>query len=249
MAAMEETNLHDVEDYDSEITHDQLPTVEEAKTAMGGTSSMKTFNTKRFNNAGMALVLVIIFFILLKGYKGSEDQKVKDLDLVEVLDISASLNSIALGGPSDFEDPNSYQALAKNSLVTDDMVKDYTFEGLQQRYAMYCLHHATGGLDGSWIEERGWKRKGMPECMWHGVTCAPGTKDVTRIALRENGLQGEIPPEIALIPNLEVFNVNSNDNLVGSIPDSLCAVDGLDIKVDCNVVQCDCCSNASCIES
>ena len=240
MAAMEETNLHDVEDYDSEITHDQLPTVEEAKSAMGGTSSMKTFNTKKLKNVGMAaasLVLVYIAFMLLKGIK------------VKGLDISASLNSIALGGPSDFEDPNSYQALAKNSLVTDDMVKDYTFEGLQQRYAMYCLHHATGGLDGSWIEERGWKRKGMPECMWHGVTCAPGTKDVTRIALRENGLQGEIPPEIALIPNLEVFNVNSNDNLVGSIPDSLCAVDGLDIKVDCNVVQCDCCSNASCIES
>lgn len=236
MAAMEETNLHEVEDYDSEITHDQLPSVEEARTAMGGTAPVKSFNNKLWNRVAMAtcgLVLVIIAFSFARGM---------DEEVVQ-LDISASLNSIALGGFSDFEDADSYQALAKESLITDDMVKDYTFPELQQRYAMYCLHHATGGLDGTWIEERGWKRKGMPECMWSGVTCRAGTNEVTRIELRNNGLQGEIPAEISLIPNLTVFNVNANQDLVGSIPDSLCEVEGLDVKVDCSVVQCDCCSN------
>jgi hypothetical protein len=121
--------------------------------------------------------------------------------------------------------------------------QDYSYDQLRQRYAMYCLYHATGALE--WTNTTGWKRKGVPECRWFGVTC-DSNGFVDRLNLRNNGLLGQIPPEVGLIPKLTVFNINGNPGVKGSIPDSVCHLARmereLDIKVDCLAVDCSCCS-------
>lgn len=244
-------NLHeDVEDYSSDITggeHDQLPSVEEARMAAGvalgkGNASRLGSPSKRILYIGAAVVAVTLLIITIAVPVSRKNNPPKG-DKQIGNNVEKAIHRISLNGKSDFDDDSTYKSLAKRWLVEDDLVKDYTYDELQQRYAMYCLHHATGN-SGSWTDATGWKRKGVPECDWFGVTCDPTTGMVTRINLRDNGLVGQIPPEVALIPDLTVFNVNDNQNMTGGVPFDLCQRSAtLNIKVNCDTVTCDCCVN------
>lgn len=81
------------------------------------------------------------------------------------------------------------------------------------------------------------------ECTWFGVKCDDDGM-VTRIELRNNGLQGTfIPPELQYVTKLKVLNLRAND-LAGAVPSSVCnlqAANAGDFKVDCSAVTCDCC--------
>ena len=155
------------------------------------------------------------------------------------------------------DDRSLYQSRAYYRVVNDKSIDNgvYHYDRLQQRYALYCLYFSTNNptfnntstslSTSTWIEEKGWKRMGMDECDWYGVMCDTNGY-VTRIGLRDNGLTGEFPPEIALIPpKLQVLNLNSNQDMSGSVPKDVCdrVEQSLDIKVDCSSVECDCCSN------
>jgi hypothetical protein len=236
-------NLHEVEDYSSDIPHDQLPSVEEARMAAGvalGKASRIPSKKIWYIGAGLVAATLLIVAIAVPVSNNSSPKGDKQIGN----SVEKAVHKISLNGKADFEDEAAYQSFAKRWLLEDDLVEDYTYDELQQRYAMYCLHHATNP-DG-WVDATGWKRKGVPECDWFGVTCNPDTGMVTRINLRNNGLEGQIPPEVSLIPDLLVFNVNANSNLTGSVPMHICDLRSeraLDIKVDCDSVTCSCCSN------
>jgi len=89
----------------------------------------------------------------------------------------------------------------------------------------------------------------MPECEWHGVTCDEVTGLVTRVELANNGLRGEIPPELGLIDTLETLNLNANHNMKGSVPSHVCHLATSknlnSVKVDENYVKCSCCDDAN----
>jgi len=241
MSMETDVNLHDIEDYDAELPHDQLPSVEEVRTTVGGTKPINSTNKKLFYILASVTIFVVLIVAIAVPSKGKPRGN-KQIGH----NIGRDVNRIALNGKKDFKNSNSYQSFAKRWLEEDALVKNYTYNKLQERYAMYCLYHATDPQ--GWVDATGWKRKGVPECEWYGVSCDLSTGMVTRINLRNNGLGGEIPPEVSLIPQLQVFNVKSNVNLTGQIPSDVCdlhARRGLDVKVDCATVTCSCCASCA----
>jgi len=248
---MNDLNLyeHDVEDFSSDVPTDQLPSVEEVRTqaqmmmkrGIHGSSSSRPLK-KTLMYAGMCLVLVIMIVVSiaipLSKRRPKGDALVRD-------NLKKAVYEISLNGKEDFKDKTSYQSHAMNWIIEDRFIhqKQYTYDQLQQRYAMYCLHHAAGRQ--AWTNSTGWKRKGMPECRWYGVTCDPNGL-VTRINLKDNGLRGTVPPELSLIPKLSVLNLNANAGLGGTMPYHICDMtengNQLNIKVDCGNVECSCCT-------
>ena len=84
------------------------------------------------------------------------------------------------------------------------------------RDALVALYHATGGP--GWTNSHKWLT-GAPLREWRGVaTDAAGR--VVRLELHDNGLTGEIPPELGDLENLERLNLSSNE-LTGEIPPEL----------------------------
>ena len=232
-----EDEMYDLEDYSSENPtprdgdgeeniHDQLPSVAEAKlhNTSGGSSPSKKLI---FAVSGTFLVLLIIIISVAGAKKGAK------------LNVEQALNQIAFNPDEDFVEGN-YQYRAKTLLLDDSKIDDYSFEHLRQRYAMYCLHHATS--PNLWKETKGWKRKYVHECKWYGVMCDEKDR-VTRIELRDNGLRGEVPPELKLIDTLEVLNLNANKDLTGDMPVCEQKPHQLVVKADCAAVNCHCCAN------
>ncbi len=84
------------------------------------------------------------------------------------------------------------------------------------RAALTALYHATNGPD--WTNSAGWLTA-APVGEWHGVV-ADGEGRVTGLDLRDNGLSGEIPPQLGDLANLTDLRLNRNQ-LRGEIPAEL----------------------------
>jgi hypothetical protein len=243
-------DFNDVEDYSDAVPysdgnattdHDQLPSVEEIKS---NTNFVAKSSKRRGYVLGLGLLglMILLIGLIVAAVVDNPEKRANK----PVPNVTAALHAIALNGPADFEDESSYQFAAMWNILPDANVHEtYSYDRLQQRYAMYCLYHATNPKR-TWVENKGWKRMGMDECKWYGVTCEPDENMVTRIELKSNGLGGTIPEEVLLIPKLQVLNVNSNIKMEGDVPSPVCEMQAyrqLDIKVDCSVVGCDCCTN------
>ena len=111
-------------------------------------------------------------------------------------------------GESALQDTSSaqYEALqwlgssANNGIETDE-------ERLLQRYALATLFYATTG--DSWASNELWLSSD-DECMWFSSTtkssghCDAGGKYI-ELNLRDNNLDGSVPPEIALLSDLSKY--------------------------------------------
>ena len=91
------------------------------------------------------------------------------------------------------------------------------YEGEQriQRYALACFYYATFlkshmFLDSptDWTSQTNWITD-ESECTWEGITCH-NNGVVIGISLPDHSLSGSLPIELALLPHLEVIDVNSN---------------------------------------
>ena len=91
-----------------------------------------------------------------------------------------------------------------------------TGEGSQDRTALVALYNATGGRN--WRSNDNWLSD-APISEWHGVV-TDGAGRVTELNLSENGLTGEIPAELGVLPNLEHLEISGNQ-LSGCIPAAL----------------------------
>ena len=85
-----------------------------------------------------------------------------------------------------------------------------------ERDALTALYHATNGP--GWTNSAGWLTAAPLE-EWHGVV-VDGEGRVTGLNLRDNGLSGEIPPDLADLANLESLDLRRNE-LSGEIPPQL----------------------------
>ena len=85
------------------------------------------------------------------------------------------------------------------------------------RAALAALYHATDGPN--WKEDTNWLRDDVPLGQWHGVTVDFAGR-VTSLRLKENGLAGRLPVELASLDNLERLHLRSNA-LEGPIPVAL----------------------------
>ncbi len=88
-----------------------------------------------------------------------------------------------------------------------------------ERRALEALYDATGG--GSWKINTNWRVR--PDvCLWYGVTCREidGRRHVVELDLAANGLEGQIPPAIGDLEELEKLDLRSN-RLEGAIPSEI----------------------------
>lgn len=97
---------------------------------------------------------------------------------------------------------------------------------LVQRYVLAVLFYATNGEN--WNNEALHWMSLMHECFWNkkvkgrlvGVTECDEDKNVVRIEIPENNLQGSLPLELGLLKSLKVINFESN-RLTGKIPTTI----------------------------
>ena len=84
------------------------------------------------------------------------------------------------------------------------------------KVALVALYNATDGPN--WTDNTYWLTDTTID-QWHGITTG-GAGRVTSLDLRENGLTGEIPPELGNFASLEILNLFENE-LSGEIPPEL----------------------------
>ncbi|MBZ5499984.1 MAG: hypothetical protein LAP85_26600 [Acidobacteriia bacterium] len=94
-----------------------------------------------------------------------------------------------------------------------------------ERKALETLYEKTGG--NTWVRRDGWLGPIGTECGWYGVVCAressrqiPTTYTVTDLQLSDNGLKGQIPPEVTALKNLKSLVILGNA-VKGPFPDDL----------------------------
>ena len=120
--------------------------------------------------------------------------------------------------------------------------------GAEDEAELVAFHMATDGAN--WTSDNNWL-SAEPIGQWHGVSTDAGGR-VTRLALRDNGLSGQIPAWLGEMDRLEVLSLDGNslsgpipeqlgnlssltrlslnrNNLEGSIPDSLSNLESLGI--------------------
>ena len=87
--------------------------------------------------------------------------------------------------------------------------------GDDDRAALEVLYRRTGGP--RWIRGANWLTD-APLDTWHGVVVVQGR--VTELTLRDNGLEGSVPPQLGNLSRLEHLDLSEND-LSGPVPPEL----------------------------
>ena len=90
-----------------------------------------------------------------------------------------------------------------------------------ERDVLMALYEATGGTTGKWKSNLNWGSE-KPIGQWHGVTTYPRKSNgpVIYVDLRNNGLTGNIPPEIVNLTSLKKLRLQGN-SLNEEIPPAL----------------------------
>ena len=91
------------------------------------------------------------------------------------------------------------------------------------REALVALYNATDGEN--WDESENWLSD-APLGEWLDVTTDDGR--VTELRLNNNGLSGEIPPELGSLSNLQILSLRAN-GLAGEIPAELGSLSNLEL--------------------
>jgi hypothetical protein len=85
-----------------------------------------------------------------------------------------------------------------------------------QKYALTVLYYSTKGKN--WKDGvDNWNDLAQNDCFKIHVECNPTTDKIISIELPSNNLQGSLPPELALLTDLERLNLSRND-LTGVLP-------------------------------
>jgi hypothetical protein len=94
-----------------------------------------------------------------------------------------------------------------------------------EREALEALYNSTNGP--GWTINDLWLGEAGTECMWYGVTCNED-RSVIHLSLFDNGLAGQIPPQLENLVGLYFLNLADNQ-LTGSIPAELGRLTNLEV--------------------
>lgn len=81
-------------------------------------------------------------------------------------------------------------------------------QSLSERTILEDFFRATGG--DTWAHSTSWLDSDESLCAWYGITCTADKESVESIRLSSNGLKGNIPAELYLLPNLKVIDLSQN---------------------------------------
>jgi hypothetical protein len=132
-------------------------------------------------------------------------------------EIGDIINGAARFGGAEFENPTSYQSLAKKWVMTHKYpIQDgsvlSTEQQVLQLYVLACIYYNTYSVRSDWTDfhygsdvaipgwfsSLGWMGDPADACNWYGLTCDDQGR-VSKIQLDTNGLTGYFPPEVALL--------------------------------------------------
>ena len=95
-----------------------------------------------------------------------------------------------------------------------------------QRYAMAVFYYSTNG--DAWVRKQDWLDPNTEECLWHtdfDSPSGPCNADLImrHIVFNDNGIGGELPPEIGLFTSLVELNIDNTvtptgPRMTGAIP-------------------------------
>ncbi|CAB9503965.1 Leucine Rich Repeat [Seminavis robusta] len=123
----------------------------------------------------------------------------------------------------------SPQERAYRWIQDDPNFEEYSDAQKQQRFALATFYHATNGDLGSWTQQDDWMSYDVHECEWFSkwISLGPDFPNICdeegnyqSLILTKNGLSGSLPLELALLTNLEVFDVATNE-IRGTIPSQI----------------------------
>lgn len=161
--------------------------------------------------------------------------------------------------------------------VVGEVFSASTDREILERYALLTLYYSTTTPTEKWKMNVNWKRNDKNICDgWYNVQCkeiqeglsVTKTNVVTTLTLKDNGLVGTIPEELAHLSSLETLHLDSNDleggvpaslgnlkelkslrlsfnKLTGRVPNEVCDLNTnamlLEIEVSCANLECKCC--------
>ncbi|CAB9507483.1 Leucine rich repeat N-terminal domain [Seminavis robusta] len=120
-----------------------------------------------------------------------------------------------------FEDPLQLNPDANNLLQRFILSLTY-FQTSQESDWLICSPSTTAKDETCWIQigaYESWGSRwltGVHECQWTGIDCDT-EKNITRLQLWDNGLNGPLPTELASLPALEDIDLKGNQ-LTGTVP-------------------------------
>ena len=128
--------------------------------------------------------------------------------------IQTRLETYALDGGAEFQNPNSYQSRAVRRVEEQAGAETFTDAKLVQYYSLYSIYMATNSVPNpitdadprfvglptipAWLISTGWTANDVDPCDgWYGIDCE--NDQVTVIALFDNIMTGAFPPEVSLL--------------------------------------------------
>ena len=128
---------------------------------------------------------------------------------------------------ADPEDPNPTTEVVVSDLSAPEGIAIARPYLSSTRLGLTALYRSTDGPN--WTNNYNWLSAAHPGT-WHGVTTDETEGVVIGLNLINNGLAGEMPPELGYLNRLEWLNLSGN-RLTGKIPDELDNLDALKILV------------------
>ena len=219
---MKENRIVDLVDVGLETEHDQLPNVEEVRSALDVQGIGCSKKILILGTAACVLLVIFVALIVIVSVDHSNQQDTVSIQVDRLQQIEEFLGKYS---PSDaLKEPNSAQFKAAQWMAREDTqqvpVQDSHF---LQRFALMTLYFSTGGHN--WFNEINFASTAHNECDWNlksvdnsdrGVAC-DDERQIISLVIDSVGLAGTLPPELSLLTNLQHLSLDSN-LLSGEIP-------------------------------
>jgi len=151
--------------------------------------------------------------------------------------VPALLNGASADGGTARETEGTPQFVASEWILNNNpQLAEFSADRILQRYALATLYHSTNGPT-KWGDRELWITE-ADECEWVDVICEDTNEVdegvVTNVVIAENGLEGEVPPEMGMLTNLVQLSMWGND-LGPTIPTELALLTRLEsLELDLN---------------
>ena len=117
--------------------------------------------------------------------------------------------------PLNYDNAFAYGCL--QDIPVPNTTLDTSFTPQQERTVLMEIFNQTAGH--KWYNNTYWGNNSVSHCTWYGITCDTTTRYIVSIFLRDNNLDGTLPPSLWKLRNLLALCIMSNKGLSGNLSD------------------------------